>query len=117
MRSIFFSSRFHSKIIKFFSVTPSAYQSPYSTLKQGVTNLVQFQSSLLNTNARMYLYDTPRDKWPRIRCSRAYSQHQHGRLQGLCPTLPIIFSCVPELLTQHKCKHSCVQSFLLNKKY
>ena len=61
MRSIFFSSHFHLEIIKFFSTTPSAYQSPYSMLKQGVTNLVQFQSSSLNTSARMYLYNTPRD--------------------------------------------------------
>ena len=61
MTSIFFSSHFHSKIIKFFVVTPSAYQSPYSMHKQGVTNLVQFHTSSLNTNARMYLYDTPRD--------------------------------------------------------
>ena len=61
MRSIFFSSHFHSEIIKFFSVTPGTCQIPYSMLRQGVTNLLQFQSSLLNTNARMYLYDTPRD--------------------------------------------------------
>ena len=61
MRSIFFLSRFHSGIIKLFSVTPSAYHNPYSMLKHGVTNLVQFQSSTLNTNSRMYLYDTPRD--------------------------------------------------------
>ena len=61
MRSIFFLSNFHSKVIKFFSVTLRAYQIPYSMLKHRVTNLVQFQTSSLNTNARMYLYDTPRD--------------------------------------------------------
>ena len=61
MRLIFFLSRFHSEIIKLFLVTPSAYQIPYSMLKQGVTNLVKFQSALLNTDARMYMYDTPRD--------------------------------------------------------
>ena len=33
MRSIFFSSRFNSEIIKFFSITPSTYQSPYSMIK------------------------------------------------------------------------------------
>ena len=38
--------------------------------------------------------------------SRAYAQHQHGRLQGLCPTHPIIFSCVLELLAQHKGMYS-----------
>ena len=61
MRSIFFSSHFHLKVIKLFLVTPSPYQSSYSTLKQGVTDLVKFQSSSLNTNGRMYFYDTPRD--------------------------------------------------------
>ena len=61
-------------------------------------------------------------QWPRIQCSRAYAQHQHGRLQALCPTLPnyrlmcsrascstqmFQASCAPELLTQHKYKYSC----------
>ena len=33
-------------------------------------------------------------QWPRIQCFRAYSQHQHGRIQGLCPTLPTyLFTC------------------------
>ena len=31
MINIFFSSHFHSEVIKFFSVTPNAYQTPYST--------------------------------------------------------------------------------------
>ena len=75
MRSIFFLIRFHLEIIKFFSVTPSAYQIPYSTLKQGVTNLVQLQSSSLNTNARMCLYDTPRD-----------TMAKDPMLQSLCST-------------------------------
>ena len=71
-------------------------------------------------------------QWPRIRCSRAYAQHQHGRLQGLCLTLSIIFSCVSEILSQHKFKYSCapeilsqhktlithvLQSYLLNTKH
>ena len=46
-------------------------------------------------------------QWPRIRCSRDYAQHQHGRLHGLFPTLQIIYSCVQELLAQHKGKYSC----------
>ena len=41
-------------------------------------------------------------QWPRIQFSIAYAQHQHGRPQGLCPTIPIIFSCLLELLAQHK---------------
>ena len=44
---------------------------------------------------------------PKIRCFRAYALHQHGIIQSLCPTFPIMFSCVPELYAQHKCKYSC----------
>ena len=51
-------------------------------------------------------------QFPRILCSTAYAQHQHGRLQGLCPTLSIIFSCVPKLLAQHKYKYSCALELL-----
>ena len=54
----------------------------------------------------------PGIQWPRIRCSRAYAEHQHGRLQGLCPILPIIFSCVPELIAQHKSRCSCALELL-----
>ena len=65
--------------------------------------------------------------WLRTRCSRAYAQHQHGRIQGLCPTLPnYLFkcsrascstkmsqkSCTPELFTQHKYKYSCAPELL-----
>ena len=33
-------------------------------------------------------------QWPKIRCSRAYAQHQHGMLHSLCPTFPnYIFMC------------------------
>ena len=53
-------------------------------------------------------------QWPRIRCSRSYAQHQHGRLRG--PTHPIIFSCVPELLAQHKGKYSCALELLTQHK-
>ena len=55
-------------------------------------------------------------QWPRIRCSRSYAQHQHGRLQGLCPTIPIIFSCDLELHARHKGKYSCAQEFLAQQK-
>ena len=55
-------------------------------------------------------------QWPRIWCSRYYSQHQLGRLHGLFPTLPIfIFWCASELHAQHKCFITHVfQSFSLN---
>ena len=66
-------------------------------------------------------------QWPRIQCSRAYAQHQHGRIQGLCPTLPIyLFMCSRascstqmsqnsfslELLAQHNYKYSCAPELL-----
>ena len=85
-------------------------------LKQVVTNLVRFQRSSLNTNARMYLYDTPRDTMAKDPMLRAYAQHQNGRLKGLCPTLPIIFSCDPKLLAQHKFKYSCAPEILSQHK-
>ena len=55
-------------------------------------------------------------QWPRIQCSKAYAQHQHGRLQILFPILPIIFSCVPDLLAQHKCEYSCAPELLSQHK-
>ena len=55
-------------------------------------------------------------QWPKVQCSRAYAQHQHGMLQGLCPTFPIIFSCVPKLYAQHKCKFSCAPEPLAQHK-
>ena len=57
-----------------------------------------------------------RIQWPKIRCSKAYAQHQHGMLQNLCPTFPIIFSCVLEIYAQHKCKYSCAPEPLTQHK-
>ena len=56
-------------------------------------------------------------QWRRIQCSKFYAQNQHGRLQGLCPTLPIIFSYVPDLLAQHKCKYSRALELLMQHKH
>ena len=71
-------------------------------------------------------------QWWRIRCSRYYAQHQLGRVQGLCPTLPVYifmcfrascstqrfsYSCVLEILAQHKHKHSCSPKLLSQHKY
>ena len=61
MRSIFFLSCFHSKVIKFFSVTPRIYQSPYSMPIEGSYKHSAIPKLFLTLNARMYLYDTPRD--------------------------------------------------------
>ena len=118
MRSIFFSSHFHLEVIKFFSVTPSAYQRPSSMLKWGVTIQCYFRALhstlMLECTCTIHLGI----QWPRIRCSRSYVQHQHGRLQGLCPTHPIIFSCVPELLAQRKSSIiQVLQSSSLNIKH
>ena len=52
MRSIFFSSRFHSKVIKFFSVTLSAYQSPYSTLITSIYKHSAILELLINTKCQ-----------------------------------------------------------------
>ena len=130
MRSIFCSSSFHSKVIKLFSVTLSAYQIPYSTLKQGVTNLVQFKSYSLNTNARMYLYDTPRDTVAKDLMFQNLCLTSTWKSPGLIPnTSNFIYSCaserhaqqkgfhnscLPELQDQQKHKHSCALIFSLN---
>ena len=55
-------------------------------------------------------------QWPRIQCSKYYAQHQHGMLQSLCPTFPIIFSCVLYLYAQHKCKYPCAPKPLAQHK-
>ena len=56
-------------------------------------------------------------QWTQILCSKAYAQHQLGRFQALCPTLPIIFSCASELPAQHKGLHnSCVLEILSQHK-
>ena len=71
-------------------------------------------------------------QWPSILCSRSYAQHQHGRIQGLCPTLPnYVFmrsiascstkisqnSCAPELLAQHKTSiYPCAPEILAQHK-
>ena len=70
-------------------------------------------------------------QWPRIRCSRAYDQHQHGRIHGLFPTLPTYLficsrgscstkmsqnTCTPKLLAQYKYKYSCAPELLTQHK-
>ena len=98
MRSIFFSSHFHLEVIKLFLVTPSAYKSPYSMIKHEFTNLVQFQNYSLNTNTRMYLYDTPRDTMAKdpmlqILCSTSTWKAPH-----LIPNISnYIFMCYRDL--------------------
>ena len=53
---------------------------------------------------------------PRIRCSKAYAQHQFGILQGLCPTLPIlIFPRVSKLTWSTQTFHNtCAPELALN---
>ena len=75
--------------------SPMCSRAPHSTLMLGCSGTIHLGI-----------------QWPSIRCSRAYAQHQHGRLQGLCTTHPIIFSCVPELLAQHKGMYSCAPDIL-----
>ena len=52
MRSIFFSSCFQSKVIKFFSITPRAYQSPYSMLITWSFKHSAIPELLLNTKCQ-----------------------------------------------------------------
>ena len=103
MRSVFYQSRFHSTQLIFSNY--QRYSQPIlNAKKQGVTNLCNTRDPhstlMIGCTCRIHLGI----QWPRIRCSRAYAQHQLGMFQGLCPTLPIlIFSCTSELHARHKC--------------
>ena len=78
---------------------------------------MQFQSSRSTLNARMYLYDTPRDTMAKDPMLQSLcSTSTWNMLQSLCPTFPIIFSCVPDLYAQHKCKYSCSLEPLIQHK-
>ena len=108
MRSILFSSRFHSKVILIFSVTPNTYQRPYSMLLIGSYKHSAIPELSLNTKCQDVLvrytqgHNGQRSDAPELmlntnmECSRAYAQH-----------FQIIFSYVPKLYAQHKCKYSC----------
>ena len=87
IRTILFSSHFHSEVILIFLVTPSAYQSPYSTLITGSYKHSAIPELLLNTKCQDVLvrytqgyngqgFDAP-DLMLNINmeCSKAYAQH------------------------------------------
>ena len=59
MRSVFYQSNFHSTQLIFSN--SYHYSEPTLNDKNWELHLVQFKSLSLNTNARMYLYNTPRD--------------------------------------------------------
>ena len=87
MRSIFFSSRFYSEVIKLFSVIPSTYQSPYSTLITWSYKHSAIPELSLNTKCQDVLvrytqgYNGQRFDALELmlninmECSRAYAQH------------------------------------------
>ena len=91
MRSIVFSSRFHLKVIKLFSVTPSAYQIPYSTPITRSYKLSAIPELSLNTNARMYLYDTPRDTMAKDPMLHSLCSTSTWKSQGLIPNISNYF--------------------------
>ena len=87
MGSIFFSSHSQWEVIKFFSVTHSAYQSPYSTPRARSYKHSAIPELLLNTKCQDVLvrytqeYNGQGSDAPElmlninIECSRAYAQH------------------------------------------
>ena len=57
-------------------------------------------------------------QWPRIRCSKAYAQHQHGMLQSLCPIFPnYIFHVFQSFMLNTNVITHVLQSLLLNAKH
>ena len=117
LRSIFFLSRFHSEVIRFFSVNPSTYRSPYSTSIAGIYKHSAIPKLSLNTKCQYVLvlytqgYNGQRSDAPEL----MLNINMEG-FQGLFPTHPIIFSCVPKLLAQHKGRHSCALELLTQHK-
>ena len=79
---------------------------------------MQFQSCCSTLNARMYLYDTPRDtmaKDPMLQslCSTSTWNSQELYAQKKCK-----FSCAPKPLSQHKsCHQSCASQSKPNTKH
>ena len=55
-------------------------------------------------------------QWPKIRCSRAYAQHNMECSRAYAQHFQIIFSCVPDLYAQHICKYSCALKPLVQHK-
>ena len=118
MRSIFYSSRFHSKSLIIFSNSQCLSRAHTQRLKHGFTNLVQLQISSLNTNARIYLQDTPRDTMAKDPMFQSLCSTSTWNARGImpntsnsylfmcsnasCSTQRFHNSCAPKLLSQHK---------------
>ena len=74
---------------------------------------MHLQISSLNTNARMYLYDTPRDTMAKNLMLQSLCSTSTWKASRLMPnTSNIIFSCVLEHHAQHKYKYSCAPELL-----
>ena len=94
MRSFFFSIRFHSEIISFFSVNFSAYQSSYSMLITGSYKHSAIPELSLNTNVSTHVFQSLslNHKTSHQSCdsgSMPNTKHfMNHVLQGPCPTQP-----------------------------
>ena len=78
---------------------------------------MQFQSSRSTLNARMYLYDTPRDTMAKDPMLHSLCSTPTWNAPDLMPNISkLYFSCVPELYAQHKCKYSCAPQPLAQHK-
>ena len=108
----------HSHSTQLISVTPSAIQNPSSMLKNWELNIMQFRILLLNTNARIYLYNTPRDtvaKDPMLQS--LFSTSIWNALGIMTNTSNTYNSCVPKLMLNTKSHNSCAPELALNTKY
>ena len=102
MKSILFSSHFHQEVILIFSVTPSAYQTPYSTLITRSYKHSTIPELLLNTKCQDVLVQ--------------YTQRYNGqRSDTLCSTPT---RNARELMPNiSKLYFHVFQSFMLNTKH
>ena len=119
-RSIFFLSRFHLKVIKFFSVNPRAYQSPYLAPIVGIYKHSAIPELFLNTKCQDVLvrytqgYNGQGSDAPELMLnininmegSRDYSQH-----------IQLSFHVFQSFSLNKNVSTHVLQSFLLNTNY
>ena len=79
---------------------------------------MQFQSFHSTLNARMYLYDTPRDTMAKDPMLQSLCSTPTWNAPELMPNISkLYFSCVPELYAQHNVNTHVLHNLLLNTKH
>ena len=115
MRSVFSQSHFHSTQLIFSN--SQHYLEPILNTKNKELHLVQFHIFTLNTNARMYLYNTPMDTMDKDPIFQSLCLKSIWTTLGLMPNtsnsylfMCFIYSCPTQMF-----HNSCSQELMLNK--